>query len=191
MVARPTRRTFLRQSGAVLAAVPALAVAGCGGGESDERDDPTATDLDSDTPGDAGVLNGALAQEHASIAAYTACAPLLTGRALAAARHFLAQEHRHAAHLRALLRELDVSPASAQGAYDFGAPARQSDVLRLLRAVEQRSIFVYVDAVGRLEDPRLRATVAAIATTEAEHEAVLLGQLDRWPVPTAFVAGMP
>lgn len=191
MVARSTRRTFLRQSGAALVAVPALRVAGCGDGDEDTARGPTETGLGPDTPGDAGVLNGALAEEYVAIAAYTASAPLLTGRALEAARRFLAQERAHAARLRSLVRGLGAVPAQPEGAYDFGAPARESDVLRLLRDVEQRSIFVYVDAVGRLEDPRLRAIVASIVSVEAQQESVLLGQLDRWPVPTAFVAGMP
>lgn len=191
MVDRSTRRTFLRQSGAVLVTVPALRVAGCGDDDEDADRGPTETGLGSDTPGDAGVLNGALAEEYVAIAAYTASAPLLTGRALEAARRFLGQERAHAARLRSLVRGLGAVPAQPEGAYDFGAPARESDVLRLLRDVEQRSIFVYVDAVGRLEDPRLRATVASIVSAEAQHESVLLEQLDRWPVPTAFVAGMP
>jgi rubrerythrin len=171
--------------------VPALRVAGCGDDDDGEQHGPTETGLGSDTPGDAGVLNGALAQEYAAIAAYTASAPLLTGVALEAARQFLAQERDHAERLRELVRGLGAVPARPEGAYDFGAPARGSDVLRLLRAVEQRSIYVYVDAVGRIEDPRLRGVVASIVATEAAHEAVLLEQLGRWPVPTAFVAGMP
>jgi rubrerythrin len=191
VVARPTRRSFLRRAGAALIAVEAVRVAGCGGDDEDAGRDSTATGLGSDTPGDAGVLNGALAQEYAAIAAYTAGAPLLSGRALAAARRFLAQERAHAARLRSLVRGLGAVPAQPEGAYDFGAPARASDVLRLLRRVEQRSIYVCVDAVGRLEDPRLRAIVAAIVAVEAQHESVLLAQIGRWPVPTAFVAGMP
>jgi len=51
------------------------------------------------------------------------------------------------------------------------------------------AIAAYLDALPKLSSPDLRATAAAIVTTEAEHVSVLLGALGRPPVPTAFVTG--
>jgi rubrerythrin len=192
VVARPTRRDFLRHAGALVLAAPAVGIVACGDEDGGEQRGGTSTGVLAEPPGgDAELLNSALTAEYAAIAAYTATAPLLTGRTLDAARRFLSQERRHVALLRRLIRALDVPPAEPRSAYDFGAPEGEADVLWLLRAVERKTIAAYVDVVGRLAEPRLRATVATIVANEAEHEAVQLERLDRWAAPSAFVAGAP
>ena len=55
--------------------------------------------------------------------------------------------------------------------------------------IENRAIAAYLDALPKLSSPDLRATVASIVTTEAEHASVLLGALGRPQVPSAFVVG--
>ena len=154
MVAEPTRRTFLRQAGAGLLAVPLLggALAGCGGNGDDGIASPdgvgtVATDLPDSAGGDADLLNRALATEYAAIAAYNAGAPLLEGRSLAAAERFLQQERRHAARLRRLIEALGATPEDPRPSYDFGRPDRADDVLRLLQDAERDSIGVYVEIV--------------------------------------------
>lgn len=198
MVAEPTRRTFLRQAGAGLLAVPLLggALAGCGGNGDDGIASPdgigtVATDLPDSAGGDADLLNRALATEYAAIAAYNAGAPLLEGRSLAAAERFLQQERRHAARLRRLIEALGATPEDPRPSYDFGRPDRADDVLRLLQDAERDSIGVYVEIVPRLTAAEVRQTVASIVTADAEHLAVVREQLGRWPVPTAFVTGLP
>lgn len=198
MVDDPTRRTFLRQAGAGLLGVPALgsAFAACGGNGDDgitpsDADGTVLDALPDSAGGDAELLNRALATEHRAIAAYNAGSPLLEGRALAAAERFLGQERRHAARLRELVASLGATADGPRPSYDFGRPDRASDVLRLLQEVERGSIAVYNEIVPRLVDPLLRETAASIAANEAEHLAVVRGLLGRWPVPTAFVTGLP
>lgn len=194
MVARPSRRIFLRGAASGLAGLPAAGLlAGCGGGSGgDERADGLSTTpgrIPEGTGGDADLLNGALAAEHLQIAAYGSGLPLLEDGALAAAQRFLAHERAHARRLQELIRGLGATPVGPRASYDFGLPGTSADVLRTLRRVEQETIAVYVQIVPRLADPLLRATAASIAAVEAEHDAVLQQRLGRWPVPTAFVTG--
>nr|WP_246345024.1 DUF4439 domain-containing protein [Conexibacter arvalis] len=135
------------------------------------------------------MLNSALAAEHFAIAAYTAAMPLLEGVALDTARRFLAQERAHAARLRELVADLGSSAAAPAPSYDFDSPADAVETLRLLLQVERKAIVVYGSVVPRIADSRLRQAVASIATTEAEHDAVLRLRLGRWPAPTPFVTG--
>ncbi|ADB50273.1 ferritin-like domain-containing protein [Conexibacter woesei] len=198
MVDDPTRRTFLRQAGAGLLSVPLLggALAGCGGNGDDGTAGPeglgtVATEPPDSAAGDADLLNRALATEYTAIAAYNAGAPLLEGKTLAAAERFLVQERRHAARLRGLIDALGATPEDPRPSYDFGRPDRAADVLRLLQDVERESIAAYVEIVPRLTEPDVRQTVASIVTNDAEHLAVVREQMRRWPVPSAFVTGLP
>src|SRR5215211_5748726 len=88
-----SRRDFLRVAAAL--AAPGALLAACGGG-----DEGTGSPAPSPAETDARILNRVLSLELAAIAAYTAGAPLLRGRALARARRFLEQEREHAATLR-------------------------------------------------------------------------------------------
>ena len=195
MVAGPTRRSLLRGAGAGALALPALGgLAGCGGGDDAVRDEGaqlgTSPAPVAESPGgDADLLNSALAAELLSIAAYTASMPLLDGIPADAGRRFLAHERAHAARLRELIRGLGSTPVGPLPSYDFDSPGNETETVRLLQRVEQKTVAVYGNVVPRLADPQLRALAASIATAEAEHDAALRLLLGRWPAPTAFVTG--
>jgi rubrerythrin len=175
-------------------ALGALALGGCGGGETPVRDEgpqlgAVPEPVAESEGGDAELLNSALGAEHFAIAAYTAAMPLLEGLSRDGARRFLAQERQHAARLRELIAGLGASAEEPLPSYDFDPPANEAETVRLLQHVERRTIVVYGGVVPRLADPMLRATAASIATTEAEHLAALSLRLGRWPARTPFVTG--
>jgi rubrerythrin len=191
-----SRRSFLgRAAGASLAGCSAVLLAACGDGATGPGAASTADSGERAPSGSAGsrgdvrVLNYALAAEHLAIAAYTAGIPLLGGTALRDARWLLQQEHEHAAALQHAIRKLHGTPAPPRRSYDLGTPKSQADVLKLLNRIERTVIGTYIGAVPKLRDPRLRATAAAIATTEAEHVTVLLRALGHSALPSAFVTG--
>ncbi|MDW5594151.1 ferritin-like domain-containing protein [Conexibacter stalactiti] len=199
MVARPSRRTFLRGAAAGLATLPAVTSAvaggtllgGCGGDEVEPVEDFSTTPgrIPPGVSGDAELLGGALAAEYRQVAAYLSGLPLLEAQALADAECFLAHERAHVARLRELIGGLGGPAVGPRPSYDFGLPGTSADVLRTLERVEQETIAVYLQIVPRLTDPLLRATAASIAVVEAEHQAVVRQRLGRQPLPTAFVTG--
>jgi bacterioferritin (cytochrome b1) len=192
---RRSRRAFLRASGVTIAGGSAVFLGACGGGGAGGGGrqssvgaaagslEPTAIRADID------ILNNALDLEHAVIAAYTAGIPLLTGRAHAAGRQFLGQEFSHAAELSSVVARAGGRPNQPQPSYNLGRPRHEADVLRLLHMLEQTTIGAYIDAIPKLSPGSLRATVASILATEAEHVSVLRTELGMPAVPAAFVTG--
>jgi bacterioferritin (cytochrome b1) len=169
-----TRRRLLQ-----LAALGSAALAGCGGGGGGERElDPEA---------DAALLNTLLELEHTAVAVYAAAG--LGG----AARRFGDHERQHAERLSRAIRRLGGSPVAPKPLADYerGFPALRTsrDALRLAVDLENTAVAAYIDALPKLTDPALRATVAATLTVEAEHMSVLLGELGEPQVPRALVTG--
>lgn len=182
-----SRRAFFRASGVSLIGGSAMFLAACG---SDKK---TSSDGSSSGGGTAGddveILNSALDLENMAIFVYTDGARLLKGDALKASKTFLGHEKAHAQGIARAIKSLGGTPNKAKTAYDIGKPTSQLDVLRLAEKIENVAVAAYVDAIPKLGDPKLRATAAAIATTEAEHIAVLRKALGHRAVPTAFVTG--
>ncbi len=58
-----------------------------------------------------------------------------------------------------------------------------------MHRLEQAQIEAYIAAVPLLSKGSIRAAVAAICANDAQHVAILRLELDRNPVPTAFVSG--
>jgi rubrerythrin len=177
-----SRRRFFHASGVATAGGSAALLAACGGGSA-------KTGSKAATETDIAVLNSAIDLENTAIAAYTAGAPLLKGELLKLGREFLGQEKEHADALSTAVTHLGGHPSRPKAAYDFPRVRTQRDVLLLANMIEHQAIAAYLDALPKLSSPDLRATAAAIVTTEAEHVSVILGALGRPPVPTAFVTG--
>jgi rubrerythrin len=181
-----SRRDFLRVAGAL--AAPGALLAACGGG-----DEGTGSPAPSPAETDARILNRVLSLEHAAIAAYTAGAPLLRGRALTRARRFLDQEREHAGTLSRAVRDLGGTPNEPKSGEEyrreFPLLRDQADVLRFAVDLENRVVRGYVEALPKISSPGLRQTVAGILAVDAEHVSVLLGEQGRQPVPLAFVTG--
>lgn len=174
-----SRRRFLGASGVACAGGSAAFVAACGGGA--KKDKGASSDV--------VILNSAIDLENMVIAAYTAGAPLLKGEVLKLGREFLGQEKEHADALSTAVTQLGGAANQPRPSYDFPRVRSQPDVLRLATMIEDTAIAAYLDALPKLSSADLRATVASIATNEAEHVAVLQGALGRPQVPAAFVVG--
>ena len=115
--------------------------------------------------------------------------PRLRGSARALALRLQAQERDHADGLSEAILQLGGTPSKPQPTYSFPRLRGQAAALRFATGIENRAIAAYMKTLPRLTSPDLRGTAAAIVTDEAEHLAVLLGELGRPQLPQAFVTG--
>jgi rubrerythrin len=126
--------------------------------------------------GDIPILAAALEVERAQIALYEAGKRLVAGRDAQLVSEILGHERRHAEALAEAIRELGGRPVGPRAAavYARGIP-RAADTWRQ-HAIRSEDLWSagYAAAIPKLSNKRLRATFAAIMTTEAEH-AVALG----------------
>ena len=185
----PSRRNFIRLTGATFLGGSAAVLAACGGGGKQT----TTTVSTTQAQGDAAVLNAALELEHTAIAAYEAGLKLLKGKALKSAREFLGHEREHAAALTRAVARLGTQPVKPRPASAYAAgfpPLRNAhDFLTFALDVENTAIAAYLDSLAALNTDPLRAEAASIMTNDAEHLAVLSGLLGRPQVPNSFVTG--
>jgi rubrerythrin len=177
-----SRRRLFHAAGAATAAGSAALLAACGGGSGPKESKGSKQ-------ADIALLNSAIDLENTAIAAYTAGAPLLKGPALKSGRELLGQEKDHADALSTAVSQLGGHPLPPKASYQFPGLRDQRAVLRLLDTIEHELIGVYLDALPKLGTPKLRAQVASILTTEAEHLAVVLGLAGRPQAPRALVSG--
>jgi len=178
-----TRRTLLRGAGVTLAAGAPVLISACG---DDEPTPPARTG-----PPDADVINGMLDLEYTAVAAYRRAIPTFRGETLRAARRFLPQEEAHAAALVKAVQGLGARAHRPKARYPLPTPATEDEFFRYIVALENTTISAYLDALTKLSDRALRATMGAILTTEAEHVAVFSGLKDEDQTPDAFVTGHP
>ena len=168
-------------------AAPAAVIAGCGGGG--ERADPAERRRFSDI----GFLNGAIALERATIAAYRLGEPLLRADARRLARRIVEQEQEHIGALLAGVRELRGKPAKPQPPEvyrrSFPRLRDEHDVLRFAADLERLQLRRYGDGLPDLYRSDLRQRAASILAVEAEHLSVLLGLAGLPQTPEAFVTG--
>jgi hypothetical protein len=166
------------------------ALAACGGGDDDER---TETVSEEEAEGDAAVLNILLDLEYTEVAAYDAAARALRGAQRAAARRSARHERAHAEALSGDVRRLGGTPNPARPAREYAADfpllPGPTQALEFLLDVESTAVAAYLDALPKVNTPQLRTTVAAALTAEAEHLAVVLGDLRRAQAPEPFVTG--
>jgi rubrerythrin len=179
-----TRRALLHAAGG-----SAVGLAACGDG-GDSGDSASEQEL---RERDLRLLGSALDLENTVLAAYAAGVELLSGSAREALAQVVRQERRHAARLAEVIRARGgrTNPPKTPEEYARSFPRLDSgrDALRFAVDLENASIRLYLEALPFLSEPGLRQTVAAIATSEAEHAALLRGELGRPPVPDAFVTG--
>ena len=187
-----TRRDFLRLAGLGAAGASVAFLAACAGDEEDGSRGSGAAKADA-ARADLKILNSALDLENASIAAYTAGITMLKGPALAVGELFLEHERAHARRLTTLIGDMGGTPSTPRTPEEyrrtFPALGDQADALRFAADLENVAVRAYVESLPRLSEPPLRQTAAAIATTEAEHMAVLRGLLGERQAPDAFVTG--
>jgi rubrerythrin len=180
-----SRRAFLAVLGAGAAAPLA---AGCGSATRSSRRPA------SDRPRELTVLDRAVRLEYTLQAAYREGEHLLHGRTATLIRRFIEQEHAHADRLQRLIRELGGRPSRPllrqEYLRSFPALRRERDVLLFAADLEELAVRSYVQALRQLADPGLRRVAGSIATSEAEHLAVVRGGLGQEQAPAAFVTGV-
>jgi bacterioferritin (cytochrome b1) len=169
----------------------AFGLAACGGGDGD--DPPTETVSEEDAESDIALLNNLLDLEYTEITARAAAARLLRGEHRRAARRSARQERAHAEELTRAVRGLGGTPNSSRPAREYAADfpplTDATEALEFLLDVESTAVAAYLDTLPKINTPRLRATVASTLTAEAEHLAVVLGNLRRAQAPEPFVTG--
>jgi rubrerythrin len=187
-----SRRETLRLTAAGVAggAVAAWS-AGCGGGGDKVPTVPTISP--EQAKADAAVMNSLLDLERTAVLAYTVGQDKLSGAARRAMRTLLAQEKEHEHAIERAVLSLGVHPIRARPAaqYTSGFPplASAGQVLRFALDVENTQVSAYGDSLGTIVTPELRATIASILATEAEHMAVVLGALHEPQAAQALVTG--
>lgn len=185
-----TRRAALSLAAAGAGAGLATLVVACDGDDGDTQD-TTQTISPERKRGDAAAIASLLDAERTAAIAYAE----LRARLGALAGGFLRHEQAHARALeRALVRlGIEPEPPRPRSAYadDFPPLRTREDALRFALDVEETQIAAYGDAVPTLFTPELRVTTATILGNQAEHMAVLLGELDEPQAPRPFVVGEP
>jgi hypothetical protein len=183
-----SRRSLLSGAAAVLAGAGAEALAGCGRagrtGHEAVRHLPPAV-----AQRDVAILGRALELERRTVAAYTACIPLLPHPQAQAAEQFLNEELQHTGELIALILATGAKPAPRAASYDIGHPSDDAEMLTLLHSLEALQISFYVQWIPHLSPAPARAAVATILNVDAQHVAVLRIAQGKVPAPSAFVTG--
>jgi rubrerythrin len=168
----------------------AAGLSACGGDDDDPSEGPVSED---EAESDAALLNNLLDLEYTEIAAYGAAARVLGGAARRAARRFAEHERSHAEELSRAVRRLGGRPNSSRPAREYAADfpplTGPGEALEFLLDIESTAVAAYLDTLPKINTPRLRAAVAATLTAEAEHMAVVLGDLRRAQAPEPFVTG--
>ena len=179
-----TRRELFARAGGGLVAGAALLAAGCGAHSAQlirKRISPGEAALD------VVLLNGLLDIEHRAIAAYSNGIPLLAGHNQRAARNFLGDEFNHASELISLIVRHGGTPNKAASSYDFGSPQSEADLLALFARLEREQIGAYLTAVPLVTPGPMRATLAAILGSDAQHVALLRKALGEPALLSPFV----
>jgi rubrerythrin len=180
-----TRKQLL---GTGAAAGSAALLSACGGESQPRRSSRSQAEAL-----DLKLVGSALDLEHTVIAAYAAGAALLSGGARRAARAIVEQEREHARRLTGLVRDLGGEPnppkTAAEYARSFPRLTKRADALRFAIDIENAAVRYYLESLPKLSTTPLRQVAASIATSEAQHAALLRGELGRTQVPDAFVTG--
>lgn len=142
------------------------------------------------------LIAAAVGLEQRAVVTYetAATADALERPVRALARSFARQEQQHAAALSDSLQgygdDAPAKPAAADiGGLEAAIRGGGDAFARFAAELEQRTIGFYYDAIAKIENPTLLATVVRIAANEAQHLTVLRRQLGRDPAPEAFVTG--
>ena len=180
-----TRRGLLLGAGAAVAGGSGALLAACGDGdETTIKSGGVEGSAD-----DAEVLRRALAVELTLVDAYAQGRLLLRGPMRVAGDAFLAQEQEHADTVTKAITQLGGNAAVKRLPVDYSNLRGRFDVLDLWRRLEDLAIATYAVTIPKLSSGPLRATIGTISTCDAEHAAVILGELGRPQAPDAFVKG--
>ena len=183
---QPSRREFLRGSGATLSAFAIALIAGCSSLSAAEK--KSSADIGAT---DVNILNSALGAEQQAIAAYQVGAEsgLLQKPVLDLAVQFQGHHKAHADLLAATVKQLGGNPVAPLARYEFPTDKlkNQADVLRFAAELERGAVSAYLSAVPVLGNRDLAKAAASILGDEAMRWAVLRQAVGENPVPAAFL----
>jgi len=180
------RRKLLSGVGAALVGFGAVGLAGCGtsgatGQTAAKKVSPPVEHTDVE------ILDGLLALERRTVAAYTAGMPLLRRADAKMAKQFLYQEFQHTGELLGLIKSAGGEDPPRPESYDLGHPRDDQEVLALLHSLERAQIAAYLHAIPRLKPGPVRAAAASILASDAQHIAILRLTQGLTPAPSALV----
>ena len=104
-------------------------------------------------------------------------------------KQFLDQDLDHAGELYRLIKQAGGDANKPQPSYNLGQPRGRKDLLRLLHGLEADMVSRYLAAIPQLAPGSVRAAIASILASDAQHVVVLRLALHLEPLPTAFVTG--
>ena len=190
MVTEPagrSRRALLGGAATALAGTASLALVGCGGngrtGAHSVHKAPDPVQLS-----DIALLRRMLDLERHAVAAYTAGIPLLNRDQGKVAKQFLNEELQHTGELISLIKAAGGDAPPRAAAFELGHPHDATAVLTLLHDIEQAQIAAYLQTIPRLAPGPVRAAVATIVASDAQHIAFVRKLQGRSPMPSAFVS---
>lgn len=172
----------------------AVAIGSCGGdgGKKKPRVETVST---TQAETDAAVLGGLLDMERGAVAGYALIATKLRGESLAVARKLAEHERQHVTALENAIRQVGGTPVPprprSEYATSFPTLRGDRDALSFALDVETTAVAAYAEALSKIATDGVRTLAATILGAEAEHAAVMLGQLGRPQVPEPFVTGPP
>jgi hypothetical protein len=138
---------------------------------------------------DVRIHTSALAMERQTIAAYAACIPLLPGSEARWARSFVVEEIQQAGALAKLIALAGATAVGENGEPAIGHPRDGAEATALLARLESEHITRYLGWIPRLSAGTLRAGVASILASDAQHVTALRRALGRPALGSAFVLG--
>jgi hypothetical protein len=187
---RIMRGDRVRRGVLALAASGALLVClvSCGGGGGATATATTVSEKDAD----AEVLNEVLARQLGAAATYNRVLAGLSGRDVALARKFGAQEQEHADAIVAALRGLGAAAEEEPERIEAGGPRTRAERLELLYVLESATIAFELGAIAKLAAPSPRSLLGSIVANQAQHLTLLRRALGAKPLetlPSAFENG--
>jgi len=135
------------------------------------------------------IINGLLDECERTIAAYTATIPLFRGHLHESMKQFLNQDLDHAGELYRLIKQAGGDANKPQPSYNLGQPKGPKDLIELLHRLEAGMVSRYYAAIPQLSPGTVRAAIASILASDAQHVTVLRLALRLDPLPMAFVTG--
>jgi hypothetical protein len=177
-----SRKMFFKATGTGAIGAFALFLAACGSSNKSttsttsaqqpaQSNKPTGTEMFG--KGDLGILGYALTLEYLETDFYRQAANSgkLSGKALAVAKQFGAEEAQHVAALEAAIKKSGGKlPAKPTGKFPL---TDQTSILKLAATVENLGAAAYLGQAGNIQSPEVLAAALSIHTIEGRHAAVL------------------
>lgn len=140
-------------------------------------------------PSDLTVLEGALKAEHKAIYAYTAALStgLLKGKGKELSTLFRASHEGHADTLSGAIKSLGGTPQNAPKTIDLGVKlATPADIAKYAYSLERGAAQAYMNAVGILQNDKLKDAAAMIMADEILHATTWYDVIGHHPLASGF-----